>query len=105
MSFSLIPAGVTRMRLLPCLDRHFGRTRFGVLTVSLAAVLLFGRVAPVQAGLIINPTYDSSITSDPNAAAIEATIQTAINTYQSLFTNPVTVNIKFQEMSSGLGAS
>ena len=34
-----------------------------------------------HAGLTIIPTYDPSITSLSNAAAIEATIQTTINVY------------------------
>jgi hypothetical protein len=54
---------------------------------------------------VITPTFDSSITSDPNAAAIEGVINSAISTYENLFTNPITVLIQFQEMSSGLGSS
>ena len=76
----------------------------GVLAACL--VLILGSTMPVYAGpFVITPTFDSSITSDPNAAAIEATINTAISTYASLFTNPITVKIYFQEMSSGLGQS
>lgn len=59
----------------------------------------------VPAGLTINPIFDSSITSDPNAAKIEGTINTAIQNVQSSFSNPITVNIKFQEGSSGLGSN
>src|SRR5438477_11208261 len=55
--------------------------------------------------LTIIPTFDASITSDPQAATIEATINAAIAVYQSNFSDPVTVSIKFQKMSSGLGAS
>ncbi len=57
------------------------------------------------AGLTISATFDSTITSDPNAAAIENTINTAINTYETKFTDPINVTIKFQEMTSGLGSS
>lgn len=57
------------------------------------------------AGLVIIPTWDSTITSDPNAATIEATITTAIQQYEALFSDPITVNIKFAEMGSGLGHS
>src|SRR5215472_6527494 len=74
------------------------------LAVACAAISL-GACAPVWANLIINPTYASNITGDPNAAAIEGAIQTAINVYQAVFTDPITVNITFQEMSSGLGSS
>lgn len=50
-----------------------------------------------SSGFIIIPTYDTSITSDPNAAAIEGAIQTAINQYESLLTSAVTVTIYFEE--------
>jgi hypothetical protein len=55
--------------------------------------------------LVITPTFDSSITSDPNAAAIEGVINTAINTYETDFTDPITVPITFQEMTTGFGQS
>jgi hypothetical protein len=47
-------------------------------------------------GLVINPTFDSSITGDPNAAAIEAMINRAISIYESLFNDPITVSILFR---------
>jgi hypothetical protein len=47
-------------------------------------------------GLIIHPTFDSSITGNPNAAAIEAMINRAISIYESLFSDPVTVQIFFR---------
>jgi hypothetical protein len=53
----------------------------------------------------ITPTFDSTITSDPNAATIENTINTAIASYQSSFSDNINVNITFQEMTTGLGAS
>src|SRR3984957_15483450 len=59
---------------------------------------------PARAGLIINATFDSSITSDPNAASIEAVINGAVQTYENLFTNSMTVSILFQE-GGGLGQS
>jgi len=58
-----------------------------------------------HANLVITATFDSSITSDPNAASIEATINSAINFYQTTFSNPVNVTIDFQEMATGLGSS
>ncbi len=57
------------------------------------------------AGLVITPTFDSSITSDPNAAAIEGVVNQAINTYETRFSDPINVTITFQEMNSGLGSS
>jgi hypothetical protein len=60
--------------------------------------------APGRAQLVITPTFDSSLTSDPNAATILSTINSAINFYQSTFSNNVNVLIKFQA-GGGLGTS
>jgi PEP-CTERM motif len=73
-----------------------------VLTLLSAASLAF--VVPAHAGLIINATFDSTITSDANAASIEAVIDTAVQTFEELYTNPITVSILFQE-GGGLGQS
>ncbi len=48
-------------------------------------------------GLVINPTFDSTITNDPQAATIEATINSAILVYETSFTNPITVAITFMK--------
>lgn len=61
-------------------------------------------ILPANANLIIDPTFDVSITSDPNAAAIENAINTTIGIYETDFTDPITVAIKFQE-GGGLGGS
>src|SRR3954454_7648184 len=63
-----------------------------------------GAPLAVSAGLHINPTFAASITSDANAAAIEATINTAIANIESQFSDPITVNITFQK-GGGLGGS
>ncbi len=47
-------------------------------------------------GLIIHATFDNSIISNPNAAAIEAMINRAISIYESLFGDPVTIQIYFR---------
>src|SRR5262245_16384231 len=47
-------------------------------------------------GVIIHPTFDSSITSNPNAAAIEAMINQAISFHESLFSDPITIQIRFR---------
>jgi hypothetical protein len=60
---------------------------------------------PIPSGLTIIPTFDSSITSDPNAATIEATINAAISVYRESFSDPITVTITYMEESSGLGNS
>ena len=58
-----------------------------------------------RANLVIDPVFDTTITSDPNAATIEGTIDTAISNIEGDIANPVTVTIDFGEMNSGLGAS
>jgi PEP-CTERM motif len=62
---------------------------------------------PISA-LDIIPTFESNITSDPNAAAIEGIINTAISFYNNNLTtataSPVNVLIDFQE-GGGLGGS
>jgi hypothetical protein len=51
-------------------------------------------------GLIIHPTFDSSIINNPNAAAIEAMINRAISIYESLFTDPITIEILFRHATT-----
>jgi hypothetical protein len=62
-------------------------------------------VASGPGGLQIIPTFDSTITSDPQSATIQATINSAIAFYQANFSDPITVTITFQEMGGGLGLS
>jgi hypothetical protein len=51
-------------------------------------------------GLIIHPTFDSSITNNPNAAAIEAMINRTISIYESLFSDPITIEILYRYSST-----
>jgi hypothetical protein len=67
-------------------------------------IMSIAAAAPASAAFVIKPTFDSSITGDPNAAAIEGTINSAIGIYDSLFSNPIIVNITFAE-GGGLGES
>lgn len=57
------------------------------------------------AGLVITPTFDASITSDPNATTIETTINNVIAEYEAAFSDAITVKITFKKVSSGLGSS
>lgn len=59
----------------------------------LGSALSLAAAFPAQA-LNINTTYASSVASSPYAAQIQAGFQAAANVYQSMFTNPVTVNIQ-----------
>jgi hypothetical protein len=70
-----------------------------------AVAVLLGSGTPARAGLVITPTFDSSITSDPNSAAIINVINQAIGFYQSTFSDPINVAIQFHEMNTGLGQS
>jgi hypothetical protein len=92
--------------MLP-IKNHWGRRHglnSGWLTVWPVIFSLFG-AAPAHGNLVINAIFDSTITSDPNAATIEGTINSLIALYEASFSDPVTVTINFQEMSSGLGES
>ncbi len=51
---------------------------------------------PLASGLVINPTFDNSITGNPNSAAIQSMINQAVAVYQSLFSDQVTVAIIFR---------
>src|ERR1039457_1916177 len=81
-----------------------------VLPMILAIVLAISAV-PAHADVALNiiATFDSTIASDPNAAAIEATINQAISFYETTFTThtaaPIGVTIDFKEMATGLGQS
>src|SRR5215471_12917523 len=71
--------------------RTFRFAPAGILALLAAAVI------PAHAALVINPTYDTTITTDLNSTAIISVIQQALNTYQGLFASNLTVQIYFQE--------
>jgi hypothetical protein len=73
--------------------------------ILLAAVFCLCGAMTAHANLVIVPTFDSTITSDPNAATIENTITNLIAFYQASFADNITVTITFKEMTSGLGMS
>lgn len=73
--------------------------------LSAVACLLLSVSLVRAGGLVITPTFDSTITTDPNAATIENSINAAIQYYERQFGDPITVTILFQEMGSGLGQS
>jgi hypothetical protein len=72
--------------------------------VAFAGAVFFC-VASAPANLVITPTFAASINNDANASTIKATINAAIGNYESLFADPITVFITFQEMSGGVGQS
>jgi hypothetical protein len=53
-------------------------------------------VTVATTGLTIQPAFDSSITNNQNSAAIQATINRAISIYETLFSDPITIQIRFR---------
>ena len=95
---------MSRLHCLKGSQRSFHCFSRSIMAPVVAVVMLCSHTQ-AYAGITINAIFDSSITSDPNAAAIEGTISQAINVYQTTLTNPITVAINFSEMSGGLGQS
>jgi hypothetical protein len=92
----------------PSINLSIGRTGGGLASLLLAGVASLALSSPVHAGFLdIVPTFDSSITSQPGAAAIEGAINNAIGAVESNITSPnnLTVSIDFQAITSGLGQS
>ncbi|HEX4489098.1 MAG TPA: hypothetical protein VH088_22685, partial [Terriglobales bacterium] len=65
----------------------------------------FASVAKKPSALTILPTFDASITDDPNAADIEAAINAAITQLETHIVTPTTVKIMFVNVNNGLGGS
>ena len=59
---------------------------------------------PVSA-LVIDATFESSITGDPNAASIEGQINSAIQTIDGLYGTPITVKVSIGTDLSGFGSN
>jgi hypothetical protein len=73
---------------------------YGAMGTGSYSEVMTATTAPAT-GLMINATFDSSITNNPNAAAIEAVINRAIALYESLFSDPVTIQIRFRYAITG----
>jgi len=71
-----------------------------LLPALLAAFAIAQSPSPATA-LTIDATFDSSITSASNAAAIENAINTSIATMDGLYINPTVVNVYFELGNSG----
>lgn len=71
----------------------------GTLAVAMVALTL-----PARA-LVIHVTYDNSVTIQPNAAQIEAAYGLVVTNLETLFTNPITVNITMYWGQSEFGNS
>ena len=86
-----------------CIMQRYLKTSRARILGGVAGAVVMAAASQGQA-LTIVPYFDSSITSDPNAAQIEATINNAISFYHA-FSNPVTVNIIYAQAAVGLGAN
>ena len=74
------------------------RRRSSLALLALAIAMTLTATMSAQAGLIIKPPYDVSITGDMAAGAtIMATIELAIAEYREFLRDPITVNITFKE--------
>jgi hypothetical protein len=76
------------------------RREFGCSFSTGVLAVILGVAAPSAFGLTITATFDPTIATDPNALAIESTINQAIAVYQGTFSDPITVTIKFQKLTS-----
>lgn len=71
----------------------------------LTVLILFGLASPVRA-MTINVTYDTTVTSQTNAAQIESAFTDAVQTFQDLYTNNITLDVTvYYETGIGLGES
>lgn len=76
--------------------RVIERTRTWRLTIGLLVPLtlgLFSSGAPARAGLMINATFESSVTSLSNAASVESAFNYAAQQFENLFSDNINVNI------------
>jgi hypothetical protein len=90
-----VVTGLTRGTTYYYRVRAYGRTGPGYYSAVTRTM------TDATAGLNVNPTFDASITGNPNAAAIEAMINRAISFHESLFNDPVTIQIRFRYSTSG----
>jgi hypothetical protein len=87
---------------VPSLPVH----RIGKIIWLLVALFLVASFwTSATAGLVIEPTFASSITRLSDAPTVEAGINQAIFRVEADIENPITVSIQFEDMSSGLGSS
>lgn len=59
---------------------------------ALGAALSVPMIAPARA-MVINVTYDSSVTSNANAAAIQSAFENVVGHFEAAFANPISVNV------------
>ena len=94
-----LDVGVATGRVVSALEQgttYYYRVRaYGASGTSASSEVMSAATSATR-GLIIRAVFDSSITANANAAAIEATINRAIAIHESLFCDPITINILFR---------
>jgi hypothetical protein len=91
------PAAVRRAGGYLLVGAALRSTRRSLVPASVVALL--GMAIPAHA-LVINPTFDSSLTNLANAAQWESAINYADGQFASLFSDAITINITFKADSS-----
>src|SRR5437762_3463333 len=76
---------------------YYYRVRaYGVLGTGGNSEVMTATTLTTLTGLVITPTFDSSITSNPNSAAIQSVINKAIAIFQARFKDALTATILFR---------
>jgi hypothetical protein len=76
---------------------YYYRVRgYNLLGTSNTSEVMTATTLTTLTGLVITPTFDSSITSNPNSAAIQSVINKAIAIHQSRFKDALTATILFR---------
>jgi hypothetical protein len=81
--------------LSPGMTYYYRARAYDATNIGEYSGVMTGTTDP-STGLTIHATFDSSITSKPNAAAIEAMINRAIARYETLFGDPIRIQIRFR---------
>lgn len=84
---------------------HFSARILCAMVSILMALFASASMSPVRA-MVINVTYDTSVTSSGNAAQIESAFGDAAQTFEQLYTNAISVNVTvFYQGGIGLAES
>jgi phosphodiesterase/alkaline phosphatase D-like protein len=82
--------------LSPGTNYYYRVRSYNVLGTTTNSEVMTATTLTTAAGLVITPTFDSSITGSSNSAAIQSVINQAIAKYQSQFKDAITVSILFR---------
>ena len=95
-----LDVGDTTSRIVSGLSpgtNYYYRVRgYNVLGTSNNSEVMTATTSTTLTGLVITPTFDSSITGNANSAAIQSVINKAIAVFQSRFKDALTVTILFR---------